>query len=170
MVHTEARTRCDWTGLRSRSAGPRQSLLRRSRAQYQPRLMTDCAGRELCFGNYPFGERYEHLPWVPKIFRPRQRRYGRQGYTSSNWWHELIVPNVRPVFPKGKLNSSVLTARSERASPRHRVRWHGAGRQRSAEALRVGLVRAVRELRSQQQNRGVVGSVGGGVSCVTIHI
>jgi hypothetical protein len=60
-------------------------------------------GDALVFMNQPFGGRYSHLPWLRKFFDHGNGIAVCRAYTSSNWWHDLIVPRAETlVFPRGK--------------------------------------------------------------------
>jgi hypothetical protein len=57
----------------------------------------------LVFMNSPFGGRCGHLVWLHKFFRHANGIAIARAYTSSWWWHAVVVPQAETLlFPKGK--------------------------------------------------------------------
>jgi DNA N-6-adenine-methyltransferase (Dam) len=57
----------------------------------------------LVFMNPPFGARYEHVPWLCKFLDHGNGVAIVRAYTSSNWFHEHVVPRAETLcFPRGK--------------------------------------------------------------------
>jgi DNA N-6-adenine-methyltransferase (Dam) len=55
------------------------------------------------FVNPPFGGRRGHVPWLLKFFAHGDGIAICRAYTSSDWWHEVVIPNVETLlFPRGK--------------------------------------------------------------------
>jgi hypothetical protein len=55
------------------------------------------------FMNPPFGCRRGHVPWLLKFFAHGDGIAICRAYTSSDWWHEVIVPHAQTLcFPNGK--------------------------------------------------------------------
>jgi hypothetical protein len=81
----------------------------------------------LVFMNPPFGGRRGHVPWLRKFFKHGNGIAVCRAYTSSDWWHDVVVPNAETLlFPRGKTkfirpNGEVGTA------PSHGIALIGAG-------------------------------------------
>src|SRR5262249_21350300 len=79
------------------------------------------------FMNPPFGCRRGHVPWLKKFFTHTDGIAISRAYTSSDWWHEVVIPNAETLlFPRGKTkfirpNGSIGTA------PGHGVALIGMG-------------------------------------------
>jgi hypothetical protein len=57
----------------------------------------------LVFMNPPFGGRRAHVPWLLKFFDHGNGIAICRAYTSSDWWHDRIIPNAETLlFPRGK--------------------------------------------------------------------
>lgn len=57
----------------------------------------------LVFMNPPFGGRNGHVPWLEKFFAHGNGIAVVRAYTSSEWFHETLVPRAEALlFPKGK--------------------------------------------------------------------
>jgi len=79
------------------------------------------------FMNPPFGCRRGHVPWLLKFFAHGDGIAICRAYTSSDWWHEVVIPNAQALlFPRGKTkfirpNGVIGTA------PGHGIALIGAG-------------------------------------------
>lgn len=57
----------------------------------------------IVFVNMPFGARHGHVPWLKRFFDHANGIAIVRAYTSSDWWHDVVVPNAESLlFPKGK--------------------------------------------------------------------
>ena len=57
----------------------------------------------LVFMNPPFGSRRGHVPWLVKFLEHSHGIAVVRAYTSSDWFHEYVVPNAQSLcFPRGK--------------------------------------------------------------------
>jgi hypothetical protein len=57
----------------------------------------------LVFMNPPFGGRRGHVPWLRKFFKHGNGVAICRAYTSSDWWHDVVLPNAETLlFPNGK--------------------------------------------------------------------
>jgi DNA N-6-adenine-methyltransferase Dam len=57
----------------------------------------------MVFMNPPFGCRRGHVPWLLKFFAHGNGIAICRAYTSSDWWHEVVLPNAQTLlFPRGK--------------------------------------------------------------------
>jgi len=57
----------------------------------------------LVFMNPPFGERHGHVPWLRKFLDHANGIAIVRAYTSSDWFHEVVVPRAETLlFPLGK--------------------------------------------------------------------
>lgn len=79
------------------------------------------------FMNPPFGGRRGHVPWLKKFFAHGNGIAICRAYTSSDWWHAVVIPNAECLlFPLGKTkfvrpNGTIGTA------PGHGVALIGMG-------------------------------------------
>jgi hypothetical protein len=96
----------------------------------------------LVFMNPPFGGRRGHVPWLMKFFNHRNGIAICRAYTSSDWFHEHVVPNAETLlFPKGKTKFHRSRRFDRRGTrPRHRAHWHGRGGQRRAYTIGAGVL------------------------------
>jgi hypothetical protein len=104
----------------------------------------------LVFMNPPFGCRRGHVPWLLKFFAHGNGIAICRAYTSSDWWHEVVVPNAQTLcFPNGKTkfirpNGEIGTA------PGHGVALVGMGKICNDALRKSGLGWFV-ELRADQR-------------------
>ena len=57
----------------------------------------------LTFLNPPFGGRRGHVPWLKKFFAHANGVAIARAYTSSDWFHDYVVPHAETLlFPRGK--------------------------------------------------------------------
>ena len=105
-------------------------------------MMMDCANLgqgALVFMNPPFGARYEHVPWLCKFLDHGNGVAIVRAYTSSNWFHEHVVPRAETlVFPRGK-TKFVRPNGSVGKEPGHGVVLIGMGEVANAALERSGL-------------------------------
>ena len=80
------------------------------------------------FMNPPFGHRRGHVPWLRKFFAHGNGIAICRAYTSSDWWHEIIVPNAQTLcFPNGK-TKFIRPDGSIGTAPGHGIALVGMGR------------------------------------------
>lgn len=59
--------------------------------------------RGLVWMNPPFGGRNGHVPWLERFFAHGNGIGICRAYTSSQWWHDVVVPHADAIlFPRGK--------------------------------------------------------------------
>jgi hypothetical protein len=93
----------------------------------------------LVFMNPPFGGRRGHVPWLMKFFNHRNGIAICRAYTSSDWFHEHVVPNAETLlFPKGKTKFHRPDG-SIGAAPGHGIVLIGMGEVANAALIRSGL-------------------------------
>lgn len=105
------------------------------------------------FMNPPFGCRRGHVPWLKKFFAHADGIAICRAYTSSDWWHAVIVPNAQTLlFPKGKTkfirpNGDVGTA------PGHGVALIGMGQicNHALRACKLGWFVDLQEIQCLQE-------------------
>jgi len=91
------------------------------------------------FVNPPFGGRYGHVPWLAKFFDHGDGIAICRAYTSSNWWHALVVPRAETVcFPCGKTRF-VRPDGSIGTAPGHGIALLGMGAACNDALRRCGL-------------------------------
>jgi hypothetical protein len=89
----------------------------------------------LVFMNPPFGGRRGHVPWLVKFFDHGNGIAIVRAYTSSDWWHEHVVPRAELLlFPKNKTKFHRPDG-SVGGAPGHGVALIGMG-EVACEALR----------------------------------
>lgn len=81
----------------------------------------------LVFMNPPFGGRHGHIPWLKKFFLHANGIAIVRAYTSSGWFHDVVVPNAETLlFPRGK-TKFVRPDGSVGRSPGHGIVLIGMG-------------------------------------------
>jgi hypothetical protein len=93
----------------------------------------------LTFLNPPFGGRCGHLPWLRKFFDHCNGVAICRAYTSSWWFHEVVLPRAEVLcFPKGK-TKFVRPDGSIGTAPGHGIALIGMGEVANIALERSGL-------------------------------
>jgi hypothetical protein len=93
----------------------------------------------LVFVNPPFGGRCGHLPWLRKFFDHCNGVAICRAYTSSWWFHEVVLPRAEVLcFPKGK-TKFVRPDGTIGTAPGHGIALVGMGEIANAALERSGL-------------------------------
>jgi hypothetical protein len=91
------------------------------------------------FMNPPFGCRRGHVPWLRKFFAHGDGVAICRAYTSSDWWHEVVVPSAQALlFPRGK-TKFVRPDGSIGTAPGHGIALVGMGQICNDALRRSGL-------------------------------
>jgi hypothetical protein len=81
----------------------------------------------LVFMNPPFGGRRSHVPWLKKFFAHGNGIAIARAYTSSDWFHDDVVPHAETLlFPRGK-TKFIRPDGSVGSAPGHGVALIGMG-------------------------------------------
>jgi hypothetical protein len=93
----------------------------------------------LVFMNPPFGGRRGHVPWLKKFFAHGNGIAICRAYTSSDWFHDHVVPHVETLlFPRGK-TKFIRPDGTIGTAPGHGVALIGMGEVANAALERSGL-------------------------------
>ena len=84
----------------------------------------------LTFLNPPFGGRRGHVPWLKKFFAHANGVAIARAYTSSDWFHDYVVPARRDTAVPARQDEVHPPRRLDRhcAGPWCRAHRHGRGR------------------------------------------
>ena len=98
----------------------------------------------LVFMNPPFGGRRGHVPWLKRFFGHADGVAIVRAYTSSDWFHDYIVPHAETLlFPRGK-TKFIRPDGSIGAAPGHGVALIGVGEIANNALMRSGLGLCIR--------------------------
>jgi hypothetical protein len=92
----------------------------------------------LVFVNPPFGGRRGHVPWLKKFFAHANGVAIARAYTSSDWFHDYVVPHAETLlFPRGK-TKFIRPDGSIGTAPGHGIVLIGVGEVANAALMQSG--------------------------------
>ena len=96
------------------------------------------------FVNPPFGGRRGHVPWLKKFFDHGNGILICRAYTSSDWFHDYVVPNAETLlFPRGK-TKFIRPDGSIGTAPGHGIVLVGMGEVANTALMQSGLGLCIR--------------------------
>jgi hypothetical protein len=96
------------------------------------------------FVNPPFGGRRGHVPWLNKFFAHGNGVLICRAYTSSDWFHDYVVPHAETLlFPRGK-TKFIRPDGSIGTAPGHGIVLVGMGETANTALMRSGLGLCIR--------------------------